>query len=158
MSMNLVNLAEAKEMFDYYMSHSKSKMFIVGGIVKDKVMFAIVEPKRLINNLTVQNGSKKEDNDRALRLAFTKDLKKYVKDHGLTLNVTVEQFEELAHNICSDGTNRGMAFEKLIFEHYGQKWEHDNKDYRFYHDIEINGIGFQIKTDKATFLNKSDMI
>lgn len=157
MSMNIFTLALANEWFNTYMERSASKLFMIGGIVKDVVMFAICEPKDLKENLTIQEGSDKENNSRTLRLTFSKDLKKKVAKTGIVL-ATKEEFETFAKELGGNGKmNRGKALEKLIFNYYGQDWKADNKEYTEYADIVVNGVNYQIKTDKATFLNESEL-
>lgn len=50
--------------------------------------------------------------------------------------------------------NRGEIFEKLVTEHFGQVWEKDNVPFTKAGDIEVNGIAYQIKFEKATFCNE----
>ena len=54
--------------------------------------------------------------------------------------------------------NRGEIFEKIITEKYGQTWVKDNIPYTADGDITINGVAYQIKYQKATFLTEKGMI
>lgn len=54
--------------------------------------------------------------------------------------------------------NRGEIFEKIITEKYGQTWVKDNIPYTVDGDITIDGIAYQIKYQKATFLTEKGMI
>lgn len=54
--------------------------------------------------------------------------------------------------------NRGEIFEKIITEKYGQEWTKDNIPYTEDGDITINGIAYQIKYQKATFLTEKSMM
>lgn len=53
--------------------------------------------------------------------------------------------------------NAGEIFEKLVTESFGQKWEKDNVPFTEAGDIEANGIAYQIKFEKATFLNEKQL-
>lgn len=53
--------------------------------------------------------------------------------------------------------NRGEIFEKIVTEKYGQVWIKDNIPFTEAGDIEINGIAYQIKYQKATFCNEKSI-
>ena len=63
-------------------------------------------------------------------------------------------FNELVEN-CK--YNRGEVFEKLVTEYYGQVWEKDNVPFTEAGDIEVNGVAYQIKFQKATFCNEKSL-
>lgn len=50
--------------------------------------------------------------------------------------------------------NRGEIAEKLVTEYYGQEWVKDNIPFTQAGDIEVKGIAYQIKYEKATFTNE----
>ena len=60
-------------------------------------------------------------------------------------------FEEL---FASTKYNRGEIFEKLVTEKFGQVWVKDNIPFTQAGDIEVEGIAYQIKFQKATFTNE----
>lgn len=53
--------------------------------------------------------------------------------------------------------NRGEIFEKLVTEHFGQVWEKDHIPFTEAGDIEVDGIAYQIKYEKATFCNEKSI-
>ncbi len=53
--------------------------------------------------------------------------------------------------------NKGEIFEKLVSEYFGIKWEKDNIPFTKGGDIEIDGIAYQIKFEKATFTNEKTL-
>lgn len=53
--------------------------------------------------------------------------------------------------------NRGEVFEKLVTEHFGQEWVKDNVLFTKAGDIEVNNVAYQIKYEKATFINEKTM-
>jgi hypothetical protein len=53
--------------------------------------------------------------------------------------------------------NNGEIFEKMITEICGQNWEKDNVPFTQAGDIEYNGIAYQIKFQKATFINEKQL-
>lgn len=67
--------------------------------------------------------------------------------------------EQLFEDMVADSKyNRGEIFEKLVTEQmFGQKWEKDNVPYTDGGDVEVDGVAFQIKFEKATFTNEKSM-
>lgn len=53
--------------------------------------------------------------------------------------------------------NRGEIFEKLVTEHFGQVWVKDNVPFTEGPDVEIDGVPYQIKYQKATFCNEKSI-
>ena len=53
--------------------------------------------------------------------------------------------------------NRGEIFEKMVTEYFGQVWEKDNVPYTEAGDIEVDGVAYQIKFEKATFTNEKTL-
>ncbi len=66
--------------------------------------------------------------------------------------------EYLEHLTRNSKYNRGEIFEKIITEKFGQTWTKDNIPYTEDGDITINGIAYQIKYQKATFLTEKGMM
>ena len=54
--------------------------------------------------------------------------------------------------------NKGEIFEKLVTEYFGQTWVKDNVPYTEAGDIEVDGVAYQIKFEKATFINEAQMM
>ena len=53
--------------------------------------------------------------------------------------------------------NRGEICEKLVTEYFGQEWKKDNVPFTKAGDITINGKEYQIKYEKATFINEKSL-
>lgn len=64
---------------------------------------------------------------------------------------TVCSKEALENEVANCKYNRGEIFEKRITETYGQEWTKDHVPFTEAGDIEIDGIAYQIKFNKATF-------
>lgn len=67
---------------------------------------------------------------------------------------SVKFFEELT---AESKYNRGEIFEKIITENAGQVWKKDNIKFTEAPDVIINNIGYQIKFEKATFVNEKSL-
>jgi hypothetical protein len=145
------------EMFEIYRKFAYTENYIIGGVVKNDVKFYFFTGDELINNLTLSKGSTTGSRGATtLRLKFSGDLKKTVENKGFYL-CTKDEFENLAKTINGKQANRGLAFEKLIFEYFKQEWKQNNKKFTECGDIVINGIHCQIKTAKATFTNTATL-
>lgn len=53
--------------------------------------------------------------------------------------------------------NRGEVFEKLITEHFGQVWVKDALPFTEAPDVVGNGIPYQVKFEKATFVHEKGL-
>jgi len=67
---------------------------------------------------------------------------------------SVEYFNDCVENSIY---NRGEIFEKMVTENLGVEWEKDNVPYTDGGDVEVDGIAYQIKFEKATFTNEKSM-
>jgi len=54
--------------------------------------------------------------------------------------------------------NCGEVFEKLVTEHFGQKWVKDNVPFTDGPDVIGNGVPYQVKYEKATFTNEKTLM
>ena len=73
---------------------------------------------------------------------------------GATALCSKDFFEDVYAN---SKYNRGEIFEKMVTEHFGQKWEKDNIPFTKDGDITVDGIAYQIKFEKATFINEKQL-
>lgn len=53
--------------------------------------------------------------------------------------------------------NAGEIFEKMVTEWYGQRWEKDNVPFTDDGDLTVDGVAYQIKFQKATFINEKQI-
>lgn len=54
--------------------------------------------------------------------------------------------------------NRGEIVEKLITEHFGQEWHKDSVPFTEDGDLTVDGVAYQIKFQKATFINEKQLM
>lgn len=90
----------------------------------------------------------------ALRFKPNKAQKEFLKTFTLIPICSEKFFNE---NCKNTKYNRGEIFEKFVTEHFGQNWEKDNIPFTKAGDIQVNGIDYQIKFDKATFTNEKSL-
>ena len=91
----------------------------------------------------------------ALKFAPTKAQKaEILADGNATILCSKTYLEKLVE---STRWNRGQIFEKLVTEKVGQSWKADNIPFTKAGDIEIDGVAYQIKYQKASFLSEGQM-
>lgn len=83
-----------------------------------------------------------------------KTAQKLLLMQGAQVLCSAEYFDELSN---SSKYNKGEIFEKLVTEFFGQTWEKDNIPFTEAGDIEVNGIAYQIKFERATFCNEKSI-
>ena len=76
-------------------------------------------------------------------------------DKGAKVICSTEYFNEVH---ASTKYNRGEVFEMMVTESKGQTWTKDNVPYTEDGDITVDGIAYQIKFEKATFINEAQMM
>lgn len=90
----------------------------------------------------------------ALRFKPNKAQKELLKTFELIPVCSVLYFNQL---VATTRYNKGEIFEKLVTELFGQVWEKDNVPFTKAGDIEVDGIAYQIKFEKATFTNEKTL-
>lgn len=90
----------------------------------------------------------------ALRFCPTVAQKTFLLAKGAQVLCSKEYFNQETKN---SKYNKGEIFEKLVTEYFGQEWEKDNIPFTEAGDIEVDGIAYQIKFEKATFTNEKSL-
>lgn len=90
----------------------------------------------------------------SLRFKPTKKDKINLLAKGATAICSKAFFENMVKN---SKYNKGEIIEKLVTEYHGQEWEKDNVPFTDDGDLTINGIAYQIKFERATFINEAQM-
>lgn len=90
----------------------------------------------------------------ALRFKPNNDQKLALMVQNCTPLCSAEFFNDM---VATSKYNRGEIAEKLVTEYYGQEWEKDNIPFTEAGDIEVDGIAYQIKFEKATFTNEKSI-
>ena len=91
----------------------------------------------------------------ALRFCPTVEQKLFLMMQNTTGVICSSEYfkTEVANSIY----NNGEIFEKQVTEKFGQVWEKDNIPYTEAGDIEVDGVAYQIKFQKATFTNEKSL-
>ena len=91
----------------------------------------------------------------SLRFKPNKQQKILLMSLGATALCSLEYFNTL---VCESIYNRGEIAEKLVTEFFNQEWEKDNIPFTEAGDIIVNDTHYQIKFEKATFINEKTLI
>lgn len=90
----------------------------------------------------------------ALRFCPTIEQKVFLLAKGAEMICSSDYFKTV---VADSKYNAGEIFEKMVTEKCGQTWVKDNVPYTQGGDIEVDGIAYQIKFQKATFTNEKSM-
>ncbi len=126
-------------MWKYYRNLSAAHTYILGFEVGHEVY--MITRKHVGQFLSYEKASRGQGMGLRLRMKSA-DRKRLVKKA-----IRLGSVEELKNGKY----NKGENFERLVFEHYGQKWEKDTEPFTKCGDICVDGVEIQIKFDGATF-------
>lgn len=91
----------------------------------------------------------------SLRYKPTNAQKDLLRNQDCFLVCSMEMFESECK--ANKTYNRGEVFEKIITERFGLVWKKDHVPFTEAGDIEVDGIAYQIKYEKATFVNEKTL-
>lgn len=141
-----------ESMVKYYISKSYTHNYIVV-FTFDGVVYMVI-----VGNDFFNNGVKLDKASRgagySIRFKPNKSDKINLLAKGAKVLCSIEYFEELVKN---SKYNKGEIIEKLVTEYYGQEWEKDNVPFTDDGDLTVNGIAYQIKFERATFINEKQI-
>lgn len=147
-----MNTTIFKSIIDRYNRLSYTHHYMFGFVSADTVWCAVTTADLLPFVCTLDSASRGAGY--ALRFKPTKEQKELLKTCETFAVCSETYFNDL---FASTKYNRGEIFEKLVTEHFGQVWEKDNVPFTEAGDIEVNGIAYQIKYEKATFTNEKTL-
>jgi hypothetical protein len=137
----------------FYNRTSYAHSYIYGFRFKGIIYFVIVKAQ-MLDHLTKLD---KASRGAGYSLRFKPD--RTQKNLLMTCEPIALCSEEFFEELCKVSQyNRGEIFEKLITEYFGQTWVKDNIPYTEAGDIEVDGIAYQIKFEKATFITEAQMM
>lgn len=138
-------------MIDGYNQHSFTHHYIFGFEYKGVIYMSIATNAVLPFVLCLDRASRGAGY--ALRFKPT-NAQKMVLMAGAEVLCSKEYFEAL---VQSSIYNAGEIFEKLVTEKFGQTWVKDNVPFTQDGDLTVDGIAYQIKFNKATFINEKQL-
>lgn len=132
-----------------YHAKAFTKNYIMVYRVKGIVYFTVCTSELVDRVVCLDRASRGQGY--ALRFKPNAEQKRMLMAYGCKVLCSEKFFEE---QVAESKYNRGEIAEKLVTEYAGQEWIKDNVPFTEAGDIEINGIAYQIKYEKATFTNE----
>lgn len=149
----MVKMVTLVKMVKFYNSYAFTHNYMVAFNWKKMVIVAYVNGSDLENITTLDKASRGAGN--ALRFKPNMAQKNWLMENCETFVLcSVENMEQL---FASSKYNKGEIVEKLITELFGQVWEKDNIPFTDDGDLTVDNIAYQIKYEKATFINEKQM-
>ena len=148
-----MNTALKEKMVEFYNTNAYTHEYMFGFLFNGNIWMVKVTSQILPYVLVLDKASRGAGY--ALRFKPNKAVKTQLLAHGATLVCSEELFEEL---FADSIYNRGEIFEKLVTEMFGQTWEKDNVPFTDDGDLTVDGIAYQLKFEKATFINEAQMM
>lgn len=149
----MVKMVALKNMVEFYNAHAYTHEYMFAFTVNGNIVVALATAEMLIKVCCLDKASRGAGN--ALRFKPNMAQKNLLMAECETFVLcTVDNMETLVE---STRYNRGEIVEKLITEYYGQTWEKDNIPFTDDGDITVENIAYQIKFEKATFINEKGM-
>ncbi len=147
------NVALFRKMVKFYNSKSFTHLYIFGIRFCGNIWLVKTTSEILETVLSLDKASRGAGY--ALRFKPNKAKKAALLAENGKILCSEKFFDELAKN---SKYNKGEIFEKLVTELYGQTWEKDNVPFTDDGDLTVDGIAYQIKFEKATFINEKQML
>ena len=137
----------------FYNRTAYAHLYIMGFRFKGVIYFAIVKAQ-MLDHLTKLD---KASRGCGMALRFKPD--RTQKNTLMACEPVALCSEAFFDVLCKMSKyNKGEIFEKLVTEYFGQTWVKDNVPYTEAGDIEVDGVAYQIKFEKATFINEAQMM
>lgn len=146
-----MNTALFLDMIDRYNEHSFTHNYIFGFSYKGNVYMTFATSEILPSVLMLDKASRGAGY--SLRFKPNNDIKVALLPKAELL-CSVKFFEDM---VADSIYNRGEIFEKIVTERYGEVWVKDHVPFNEAGDIEIDGIAYQIKYQKASFVSEAGL-
>lgn len=140
-------------MLEHYNRTAYAHLYIMGYRTNGNICFSTVDAEMLDYLTSLDTAGRGAGY--SLRFKPNKAQKNLMMSLNKKVLCSEKFFEELYE---MSKYNRGEVFEKLITEYFGQTWVKDNIPYTEAGDIEVDGIAYQIKFEKATFITEAQMM
>ena len=141
-----------KMLQDGYNNVAFTDQYIMVYQYKGTIYFTIAD-RHLVDRVTCLDRASRGQGY-SLRFKPNNSQKILLMTENCTPLCSVKFFDDM---VTSTVYNRGEIAEKLVTEYFGQEWVKDNIPFTEAGDIEVNGIAYQIKYEKATFINEKQM-
>lgn len=141
-----------EHMIQFYNEHAAAHTYIYGFPFKSVVYMVKTGTEVMTEVLKVERSGR---DGYVLKFKPNADIKTYLLTKGAEVLCSEEYLMQLVN---TTKYNRGEIFEKLVTEHYGQRWYKDNKSFTECGDINVENTEIQIKYEKSSFITEGQII
>lgn len=142
-----------RTLIQFYNKHAFTHKYILGFRLNGSIYYVIVDAKEL--DLVTKLDKASRGAGYSLRFKPNKAQKSYLLSLGAEVLCSEEFFNQLK---AMSKYNFGELFEKLITEMNGQEWTKDNVPFTEDGDLTVDGVAYQLKFEKATFITEAQMM
>ena len=142
-----------RTLIQFYNKHAFTHNYILGFRMNGNIYYVIVDAKELDFVTKLDKASRGAGY--SLRFKPNKVQKNYLMNLGAEILCSEELFDELK---TMSKYNFGELFEKLVTEMNGQTWVKDNVPFTVDGDLTVDGVAYQLKFEKATFITEAQMM
>lgn len=142
-----------RTLVQFYNKHAFTHKYILGFVLNGSIYYVTVDGSDL-DLVTVLDKASRGAGF-ALRFKPNKAVKNYLMSLGAQVLCSEEFFNDL---VKMSKYNKGEIFEKLVTEVNGQEWTKDNVPFTEDGDLTVDGVAYQLKFEKATFINEAQMM
>ena len=138
---------------EHYRRTAYAHLYIMGFRFNGSIYFVVVKAQMLDHLTKLDKASRGAGY--SLRFKPNKAQKNYLKSLGAEILCSEKFFRELK---AMSKYNLGELFEKLETERVGQTWVKDNVPFTEDGDLTVDGVAYQLKFEKATFITEAQMM
>ena len=142
-----------RTLIQFYNKHAFTHNYILGFRMNGNIYYVIVDAKELDFVTKLDKASRGAGY--SLRFKPNKAQKNYLMSLGAEVLCSEELFDGLK---TMSKYNFGELFEKLVTEMNGQTWVKDNVPFTEDGDLTVDGVAYQLKFEKATFITEAQMM
>ena len=142
-----------RTLVQFYNRHAFTHKYILGFESNGSIYYVVVDGSDL-DLVTVLD---KASRGAGFALRFKPN--KAQKNLLIELDAKVLCSEKFFDELCEMSKyNKGEVFERLVTELNGQTWVKDNVPFTEDGDLTVDGVAYQLKFEKATFINEAQMM
>lgn len=148
------NTTLLQSMIDKYNKLSYTHKYVFGFHYKKNIYLVEADAAILPFILTIEKASSKNGGGYELRFNPNNEQKVLLLSKGAQVLCSKDFFD---NTVTNSKYNRGEIFEKMVTEKCGQMWKKDNIPFFMGGDLTVDGVAYQLKFEKATFVNENTL-
>ena len=137
----------------FYNKHAFTHNYILGFRMNGNIYYVVVTSEVL--DLVTKLDKASRGAGYSLRFKPNKAQKNLLIELDAKVLCSEKFFDELCE---MSKYNKGEVFERLVTELNGQTWVKDNVPFTEDGDLTVDGVAYQLKFEKATFITEAQMM